>query len=251
MNDIYDRVMTSIFTSLGFSLAKVNLDQETHEMDLDFYVAKKNNGDYFVYLNLHLELLPLVNNEIQIKISDVLEKGMEGAVKVFGDEINISKSFNKDSTLIIFSSYDDCLSSKVLNNIISIEEDPYFFKKQVVTVNSSYNKYLEISLDDHPDDYIVYLQTIISDTNKFNEFMEAKSYNNEELASEYLFVTKLYEKLPFLSLPVQEHRSDDLQKIINNKLSDSQFKFSEHLFSLDEKSVDTWITEVEEENLDD
>ena len=106
-------------------------------------------------------------------------------------------------------------------------------------------------MDDHPDDYIVYLLTIISDTNKFNEFMEAKSYNNEELASEYLFVTKLYEKLPFLSLPVQEHRSDDLQKIINNKLSDSQFKFSEHLFSLDEKSVDTWITEVEEENLDD
>ncbi|MCX8763301.1 ABC-three component system middle component 1 [Vibrio parahaemolyticus] len=251
MSDIYDRVMITIFKSLGFTLYKVDLSKDNYELELEleFYVASKNGCEYFVYLNLPCSSILSINNDIQIKVFNCLDKGMVEAEKIFGDDIGISSNFTKNSTMIVFSGYDDSLSNRDLNNIISIEEDPYFFKKQVVPVNSTYEEALKSCFEEHSDKYIEYLQSTISDTVKFNDFMKARASLDEKSALEYSFVSKLYEKLPFLILPVKKSSSNDLQEAINNQLSAEQISFAEQLLSLGSDDIDKWISELKGDNL--
>ena len=72
-----------------------------------------------------------------------------------------------------------------------------------------------------------------------------------EKGLEYSFVAKLYEKLPFLILLVKESNQENLQKKIDNKLSEIQRVNCDELLDLDINKLDDWFAEIVKEDIDD
>ena len=130
MDNLFDELMKCIFLESHFSLAKIAFVEEDHDWSTSVYIAHKPGGDYFIYLNLPENLLPDVTNDIQIKLFSLIKNGTEQfeQLSVGGlDEVKISPSFDKNATLIIFTSHEKGEKRKVLKQAIAIEEDPYFF----------------------------------------------------------------------------------------------------------------------------
>ena len=106
----------------------------------------------------------------------------------------------KNATLIIFTDQEAASSNRVAKQVISIEEDPYFFKKQILAIPSNNHNVISDSFNEHKSSYISYLQNLISDTGIFNKFMNSSSTDASNEITEYSFAAKLYEKLPFLGV---------------------------------------------------
>lgn len=249
MDNNNNALMENLFISLGFSLSKIQFKSECCANEMDVYFAHKKNSDYFIYTELQREDLSNVNNQIQIELSFLFENEIDRAKKIAGDDIEISPSFKKNATLIVFTNHDSNSFSEVSKLVMSIEEDPYYFKKQVLSTNVEDQQRLRECLNkENMANLVQYLQLLISDTNKFNEFIEAKASGEEQKVAEYSFVAKLYEKLPFLELPVKKHQAEDLQKSINEKLSEQQLLLSKNLIELDLSDLDIWVKEMLEED---
>lgn len=250
MDNLFDKLMESIFIESGLSLAKTVYTDEYYGISTSLYIAHKPNSDYFIYLDLPEKALPFVSNNIQIKLSSLLKSDIGSMDVLNGDPVTISSSFEKNATLIIFTSQETTLRNNVEKQAIVIEEDPYFFKKQVLVVSPQDINIISSSFNEHRENYTPYLQNLISDPKAFNEFMNSRSLGPSNKATEYSFVAKLYEKLPFLTLAVQKSTPDDLQKSIDGDLTKVQREQCETLLNLDENNLKLWFTEILEEESD-
>jgi hypothetical protein len=250
MDNLFDKVMESIFIESGLSLVKTLYKDERYDISTFLYIAHKPKSDYFIYLSLPEKALPFVSNDIQIKLSSLLKSDINSMEVLNGDSVTITSSFEKNATLIIFISREATLSTNVDKQAISIEEDPYFFKKQVLVVSPQDINIISSSFNEHRKNYTRYLQSLISDPQVFNEFMNSRSLGMSNKATEYSFVAKIYEKLPFLALSVKKSTPDDLQKSIDDGLTKVQREQCEILLKLDEKNLDHWFTEIFEEERD-
>ncbi|MPY24424.1 ABC-three component system middle component 1 [Shewanella sp. YLB-07] len=252
MDKFFDKLMARIFVESQFSLAKTPFTEG--DWSTSVYIAHKPHGDYFIYLNLPENLLADVINDIQIKLFSLIKDGFEQfeQLSVGGlDDVEISPSFDKNATLIIFTSHEIGEQLKVLKQSIAIEEDPYFFKKQVLSVTTNERTVVAVSFDQNKDNYTSYLQGLISDVERFNEFTSTKSLGLNSSGIEYFFTAKLYEKLPFLTLLVKESNQQNLQQQIDNKLSTEQRINCSELLALDINKLDEWINEIVKETVDD
>ncbi|MEZ9526505.1 ABC-three component system middle component 1 [Enterovibrio norvegicus] len=251
MDNRLDRLMESIFTDLNFSLAKKNINKYI-EMSENMYIAHKENSDYFIYINLKVAQLNLVTNDIQIKLSSILKQGCSLFDKLNGETIEISPSFEKNTTLIIFTqTEDETNKDELVKQIISIEEDPYFFKKHVVDISSNHIDILYNGFLENERGYTTSLQNLISDTKLFNEFMVSTKNNLSDKVIEYSFAAKLYEKLPFLTLSVKSSDPEDLQKSIDDSLSEHQREQCEILLNLNLNDLTSWFDDIVKEKTDD
>ncbi|EGR2232448.1 TPA: ABC-three component system middle component 1 [Vibrio parahaemolyticus] len=249
MDNLFDKLMESIFIESGLSLAKIEFIEESHGISTTIYVSHKPNSDYFVYLNLPEKALSSVSNDIQIKLLSILKNDLDLMEVLNGELITISPSFEKNSTLIIFISKEDNLEKNVEKQAIAVEEDPYFFKKQVLIVSPKDIDVISSNFEEHRKNYTSYLKGLISDPQIFNEFMNSRTLNPTNRVIEYSFAAKLYEKLPFLSLSVKESSPEDLQENINNDLSELQREQCETLLELDVNNLSDWLADiVKEEN---
>lgn len=243
--------MERIFIESEYSLEKMEYLEDSHNLRTYLYLAHKPQSDYFIYLHLPERLLPHVTNEIQIKLASLIKNRWNSFEKLSEDNVKISSSFEKNATLIIFTKQNQIVNlyDDTSRQVISIEEDPYFFKKQVLVIPSNDIKGISNSFDDNEKSYITYLQDRISDTKNFNDFMNSKTVDALPGATEYSFVAKLYEKLPFLTLSVKASTQRDLQTSIDNELSEAQLKLCETYFASDLNHLDDWIAEIlEREN---
>lgn len=253
MDNIFDKIIGSIFIESGLLLARATFTEELYGFSTDLYLAHNPNGDYFIYVKIPENALPYICNNIQIKLSRLIKNEIDFIEQSSGKRITISSSFDKNSTLIILTDQLDASnkSSDIYNQAIAIEEDPYFFKKQVLVISSKELEVASSRYDKFSTNYLEYLNNVISNTESFNCFINSKENRRNNLAIEYSFVAKLYEKLPFLSLSVQETTPDDLQKNINDDLTKEQYDECESLLQLDVKKLDSWIKEIlKEENND-
>ena len=250
MDNLFDKLMESIFIKSGLSLAKIEYIEESYGISTSLYVAHKPNSDYFIYLYLPEKYLPFVSNDIQIKLSSILKNDVGSMNVLNGDSVTISSSFEKNATLIILTSKEANSRNNVDKQAIAIEEDPYFFKKQVLVVSPKDIDVISSNFEEHRENYTSYLQNLISDPQAFNEFMNSRSLNSTNKAKEYSFAAKLYEKLPFLALSVKESNPEDLQENIDNDLSESQREQCEILLKLDVNDLSDWFAEIVKEDND-
>jgi hypothetical protein len=250
MDNLFDKVMESIFIESGLSLAKSEYIEEPYGISTSLYVAHKPNSDYFIYLNLPEKSLPFVSNDIQIKLSSILKNDAGSMDVLNGEPITISSSFEKNATLIILISKEESSLNNVEKQAISIEEDPYFFKKQVLVVSPKDLDVISSNFEEYRKNYISYLQNLISDPQVFNEFMNSRKYGPTNKAIEYSFAAKLYEKLPFLALSVKKSTPGDLQKNIDSGLTESQRENCEALLKLDVDNLSNWLAEIVKEDND-
>ena len=251
MDKIFDDLMECIFIESNFNLIKTEYFEEYFDCPSSVYIAKKPQGDYFIYLQLPEDSLSYVTNDIQIKLASLINNHSDNFERMNGGGVKISSSFDKNATLIIFTTYDVSVKNSVMKQAISIEEDPYFFKKQVLLMPSMELPIVSSSFFENKNSYISYLQNLISDTERFNEFTSLKMLGLSDKGIEYSFVAKLYEKLPFLALLVTESNQGVLQQKIDTKLTEEQLLECEKLLELDVNNVEGWFSELVKEEGDD
>lgn len=104
----------------------------------------------------------------------------------------------------------------VSRNIYQVEEDPYVFKKYVLTYTDQQEKYLyERCASIHKP--LKFLYNILHD---HDEFLSFKTNPYQE--SVYNLVSKIFIKLPFLNLKNLDKLTEDLPKKINETLNEDQ-----------------------------
>jgi hypothetical protein len=251
MDNLFDDLMECVFIQSMFSLAKIQYVDEDYKWSTSVYIGHKQKGDYFIYLNVPENLLSYVTNDIQIKLASLIKNGSERFEQINGDEVKISSSFDKNATLIILSTHDVSTKSNATKQAISIEEDAYFFKKQVLLISEKDIPIIASNFDEHKDSYIAYIQNLISDTERFNEFTSLNMFGLTDKGIEYSFVAKLYEKLPFLALLVAPSNQEVLQHEIDRKLTEEQFVECEKLLELDVNNLEGWFSELVKEEIND
>ncbi len=251
MDKLFDNMMECIFLESNFSLAKIKYVEEDYGWSTSVYIAQKPEGDYFIYLNIPENVLSYVTNDIQIKLASLIKGGSEEFEQIYGDKVKISSSFDKNATLIIVTTHDVSVKNNVMKQVMTIEEDPYFFKKQVLPIPQEELPIISSSFDVHKGSYLTYIKNLISDTGRFNEFTRSESLRMTSKEVEYSFVAKLYEKLPFLSLFVEKSNQEDLQEKIDTNLTEKQRVHCDELLALDINNLDDWFTEILKEEVDD
>jgi len=251
MDKLFDNLMERIFLESNFSLAKSVYIEEDYNFSTSVYIGQKPQDDYFIYLQLPERLLPYVTNDIQIKLASLIKNQAGNFEQITNSEVKISSSFDKNATLIIFTTHDVNVKNNVVKQAISIEEDPYFFKKLVLLMPEKEISIIESNFTEHKDSYIAYIQNLISDTERFNEFTNNNMFGLSNKGIEYSFVAKLYEKLPFLALIVAPSNQEVLQKKIDRKLTEKQLLECEKLLELDVNNLEGWLSEVIMEEADD
>lgn len=251
MDKLFDNLMERIFLESNFSLAKVEYLEEDYDFSTHLYIGQKPQGDFFIYLHLPERLLPYVSNDIQIKLASLIKSQADKFEQISDGEVKISSSFDKNATLIIFTTHEASVKKNVMNQAISIEEDPYFFKKQVLLIPEKEVPIIASNFAEHKDRYIAYIQNLISDTERFNEFTSLNMFGLSGKGIEYSFVAKLYEKLPFLALLVAPSNQEILQHKIDEKLAEEQLVECEKLLKLDVNNLEGWFSELVKEEAND
>jgi len=251
MDNFFDELMECIFIESAFSLVKIAYVDDDYEWPTSVYIAHKPKGDYFIYINIPENLLSYVTNDIQIKLASWIKNGSERFEQINGSGVDISPAFDKNSTLIIFTSHNVSVKKNFMKQAILIEEDPYFFKKQVLSIPKKEIPIILGCFEDHKDNYIAYAKNLISDTGRFNEFTNSELFGMSNKGLEYSFVAKLYEKLPFLTLLVKESNRNDLQQKIDNELSEIQQVNCNEFLVLDADNLNNWFEEIVKEAADD
>ncbi|WP_318480594.1 ABC-three component system middle component 1 [Photobacterium leiognathi] len=114
------------------------------------------------------------------------------------EELKQTRAFAKNTDVVILLELDDLTSIvEHESEVFSLEEDGYSFKKHVLYYSKE-----ELEILQHLD--VKELQALIKDQAKFG------LYKNSPLqASEYGIASRIYIKLPFLSVPVDESELDD------------------------------------------
>ncbi|NOV04313.1 ABC-three component system middle component 1 [Paenibacillus planticolens] len=109
--------------------------------------------------------------------------------------------------------------------IFDIEEDPYLFKKYVLTYT---DLQLDMALQKTDDRGVMsYLHSLLNDEIAFQEHKQ--SPNSE---SEYNLVSKLFIKLPFLDLTKRNREISSLKDTITSSLSPELLQLRNDLFKL-------------------
>ncbi|EPR9359598.1 hypothetical protein RBI11_11120 [Acinetobacter baumannii] len=160
--------------------------------------------------------------------SDALDILTEKAEILYEEILNsgiVPPTFKKNSTLIICQEY-----SKIeRTTIYSLEEDPFNFKKNVITYTeeelNSLNSYLfERSIVDLTNETI----SKIINAKDGLDFLSFKE-NQENKKDYYSLILKIILKLPFITYIPKEKQLDDLELEIQNSLSISHHKIYKKL----------------------
>lgn len=155
------------------------------------------------------------------------------------DEIISSPYFSKNTDVIIIfkvKNLSDIMSYE--HDIFSIEEDYYSFKKHVLYIS---HKELELLKNTTAQN----IHLVIKNQTGFNEYKESPL--NESL---YGISSRIYIKLPFICVPIDESQLDSPESFIEGKLQESGLldisnKLDESLLKLKEpnKVIEDYINE--------
>lgn len=205
-----------------------NYDQEKTLENIS--LINNGNHDYFIFFPIEFNDLNILNNEYQIYLDTYLKQDILDKKEDF----KFSDFFEQNRTLILITKGENTPENRRI--VAEIEEDPYFFKKQVLLLNDKETEAINILLE--AESILEKCQTVISNSESFNQFKKELSdnkisdnkINNSAL---YSLVAKLYEKLPFLKLEVTEKESKNLDEIINKKLSEELQTLKNELINLD------------------
>lgn len=111
------------------------------------------------------------------------------------------------------------LAESTRRAIFEIEEDPFIFKKYVLTyTENQLNALMEGMKSNSIREIAKYLNEKLNNKESFISFK-----NNTLNDTEYNLVTKMFIKIPFLSLrSIEGEKLEDLEKLINNELEEKR-----------------------------
>ncbi|MEZ8468481.1 ABC-three component system middle component 1 [Vibrio splendidus] len=215
-----------------FSLAKDSM--EGLESKNIILVRRGNVGDYFLLAEVQVSELHLVNRDMQTslmsKLNSLLSDSSEGDLQPLSDVpvLKLNNHFEKNTNLLLFIRKTDGVE-KMLSKITEVEEDEYFFKKQVVLLPSKFLDSIS-SEESKSSDFTIneYLQKCMNDTDKFKKFISKPNSD-----ADYAGCAQLLEKLPFLHLDIQSSESNSLQNMIDSQIAKNSEVYSLKINSFD------------------
>jgi hypothetical protein len=196
-----------------------------YSIDIDGLNAKvvipsHNNSNQEYYLILEYEF---VNDCIIDKlVKEYLEKIMDALEALdYTDE-----SFKKNCTLIFC-----CKIGEVTDqSLLRLEEDPYFFKNNVITYSELELIALQRELNGKYDNYSLN-ELIVSNSGDFFESFKTLSLEGNHY---YPLLIRIITKLPFVHYLPQQNQLDDLDVFIRKYLDSSDLKLLDIVCSSDE-----------------
>lgn len=145
---------------------------------------------------------------------------------------------DKNLSMIVCFNMDGNNTEKISEKIFDIEEDPYFFKKYVITYDGQNTEKLKLHFEGRIENSNTILNRIINDSNNFLEYKEDTS------TSLYEICTKLMIKIPFIKLEKRLEEIEDLTGEITRVLKEKELvSFKNSLLNLDVKD-DAIINDV-------
>ncbi|WP_404317016.1 ABC-three component system middle component 1 [Malaciobacter canalis] len=179
-----------------FEFLSKELNRNDYSVSL-FY--KENSADYFIVLDKE----NITNLEIESFLEVIQEIYTE-----FKNDDSTNETFDKNTTFIM------CVNGENNESVLSsLEEDPYIFKKNIITYS-----------DEELEDVIELLnleysyENLLLNLNNEENFDQFK--NNSNLAG-YRLLSKLFIKLPFLNFERQVRELENLSDIIKSNVNDS------------------------------
>lgn len=220
MNEDFINIITQLLRELELNAGMFILAENsiaTLESQNIILVRKDNIGDYFLLAEIQTSELHSVNRDLQTSLMSHLnsllsDTGGDDLQPLIGvPKLKIDNHFEKNTTLLLFMQKTDDID-KLLTKITEVEEDEYFFKKQVVLLHANFLSNLGSQLTKSQSFEITkYLQESMNDTDKFREFIINPNDNTD-----YAGCAQLFEKLPFLHLNIFSSESNSLQSMIDN-----------------------------------
>ncbi|EJD6540326.1 hypothetical protein M0K83_RS14465 [Providencia rettgeri] len=223
MNKDFLKIISKLLRELELNAGMLSLSEEnmaTLKSQNIILVRRDNIGDYFLVAEIQPSELHSVNRELQTSLMLQLnyllsDTGGHDLQPLSGvATLKIDNHFEKNTTLLLFMQKTDGID-KLLSKITEVEEDEYFFKKQVVLLPAKFLDNLGNEVAKSIDFEITkYLQECMNNTDKFKQFMSKPNGDTD-----YTGCAQLFEKLPFLHLSVQSSESNVLQNMIDSEIA--------------------------------
>lgn len=164
-------------------------------------------------------------------------------------KVGYDERMDKNLSLIVFVKTDNNEIQKNSEKIFEIEEDPYFFKKYVVTYHEDNYIKLKNRFDTSHESSNEILNKVINDSTMFLDYKTNE--NNSDEISLYEICVKLMVKIPFIKLEKRIEKIENLNEKINEELSEKSlliFKNSLLVTDInDEKVVNNILLIVEDD----
>lgn len=205
----------------GFSIDENCLKDESA------YQADRLDGHGFDFLT--------VSFMSQDQISEgVLTENILRFHSVVVEEKGAIVGMDKNLSLLIMLKVESLDYSHTIQSLIfDIEEDPYTFKKYILTYTSEQEFLLTSLFKKSDQDVTSFLYEILYDTEKFSAF---KNQIKNENALIYDLVSKLFIKLPYLSIKNQHKEMKMLLKDILESFEDGDRGIRDTLIELRERN---------------
>ncbi|MDQ0230930.1 ABC-three component system middle component 1 [Metabacillus malikii] len=223
-------LMKRILLENGFSI------DENCLTDTRAFQADRMDGNGFDFLTVFF----ISQEEISIDLlTEIIEQ--------FHSDLSVERGaivgMDKNLSLLIMLKVDSLeYTSAIQSLIFDIEEDPYTFKKYILTYTSEQEAMLTSLFKESHQDVTSFLNNILYDTEKFSVFKH-REINEDSLV--YDLISKLFIKLPYLSIKNQHKEMDLILNDIIGAIDDSDRSIWEALMGLRETNdSDPSIQEV-------
>lgn len=165
-------------------------------------------------------------------------------------ERGYDERIDKNLSMLICLKNTDTESSSKYKKIFEIEEDPYFFKKYLLSYNENFEKIKKEILNG--ENINITINNIINDVEKFSQYKLREDTDDVKL---YEICTNLMTKIPFISLNHKQSDLDDLSKTIGlrlekDNLAESRDKILQYFELEDEEFIDKIVESIDLENVD-
>lgn len=225
MNKDFLKIMSKLLQELELHAGMLSLDEDsitTLKSQNLILVRRGNVGDYFLIAEIQESELNSVNRDLQASLmlrlnslnSDTDINNLQPLSGVLN--LNIDNNYEKNTTLLLFVQQENNVD-KLVSKITEVEEDEYFFKKQVVLLSAEFLSKLGNEVSKSTDfEVIKYLQELMNNTINFKQFMEKPNVDTY-----YSGCAQLFEKLPFLHMIVESSESNSLQNMIDSEIAEN------------------------------
>ena len=201
-------LIKKIFEEKDFVVKKDNYHKQEYYFCMRY---TESNFDFFVVLT--------------IKKEDInLEKFNDWSALLINKITTDNPIAGIDKNLSMIMLLEDESDSKTLNKLINkIEEDPYYFKKYVLTYTKQQKEKLsKLTLN---KSIIREIEEIVSDKEKFSEFKKISGDMSELKNNLYSLISKTFIKLPFLRVPIEKEELTNLSEKIRSQITDNDASY--------------------------
>lgn len=212
-------ILNNIMASNGLIMVNVGMNNDT--FDFCLYRAKSSHREEYF---LTLELTDTSNKMLQQFLD-------EKAQEIFEDIQNSGKVemfFEKNCTMLI------CLNSAKLDPelVLALEEDPYNFKKNVITYSAGELAALNSYLMNHS--ITTFGGDIINDILNANDGRDFLAFKyQKDRNTLYDLAIRVLLKLPFLVYSPREQKLENLSGQIDDAIPDDKYEIFNQMLNAD------------------